>query len=494
MRVFFNEDMTHFYYVNQGKIVTEEDIRQYIRMYKGTTVTDYLFNVNASISSSRSQVWETQMDKYTTKHENGVDVDYTDTLASTAYHISNVQNLDLYAIWVDECRKCGMRPWLSFRMNDCHGFMPQAHNLQAKYIRQNPDKWISGYREASGYYDRNLNYTKDEVRQRIFAYIEEQIGQYDVDGVELDFTREAYSFACGEEEQGRSIIFEFVQKVRTLLDEVGKKRGKKICLSMLGQANPISAYKTGYDVAELARAGLLDFYIASPRWETVNTDLPIEIWKKLLPKTTGFGCSQGVLLRSARKQKGYIVDISTDLGVAAANAARGCDVLYLYNHFFFLEEPLGSANHESSIRSTERLKYLFDNIGKVEEADGWTRRIPVTYDDYPARSEGIQARFPVNVNLDGQQFRIPCGRVQPAREIYVHVVFEKEINPETVDIYVNGNKAVYCPDRQDKIIWAEGIAYTYAVTAGAVTTMGVDVVSKDNATLEYVDVVIPPIA
>ena len=55
MRVFLNEDMTHFYYVNQGKTVTEEDIRRYIRMYKGTTVTDPL-QETPTLEKARSSI------------------------------------------------------------------------------------------------------------------------------------------------------------------------------------------------------------------------------------------------------------------------------------------------------------------------------------------------------------------------------------------------------------------------------------------------------
>ena len=74
MRVFLNEDLSHYCIVNQGKTVLEKDIRDYMRMYKGSCVTDFLFNVNCSVSTSRSSTLETLMDKYTTKHENGVDV------------------------------------------------------------------------------------------------------------------------------------------------------------------------------------------------------------------------------------------------------------------------------------------------------------------------------------------------------------------------------------------------------------------------------------
>jgi hypothetical protein len=291
------------------------------------------------------------------------------------------------------------------------------------------------------------------------------------------------------EEKGQQIIFDVVKKIRSVLDKVGIKRGKKIALSILGQANPISALKTGFDISTIAHARLIDLDVASPRWETINADMPVEIWKKLLPKNVLLGCSQGLLVRSCQQEEPKHGDVATDMGHAVANVHRGCDIVYLYNHFDTTTEDLSVLSHENDTRVFKNFRYIIENIGRLEEYESWERRVPVTYDDFVAFSEPIAMKLPVTSKLD--TFRIPCGRIETERQIYIHFVLKDDIAPEKISVYVNTKKAEYLNDNA-KIVWAKGHVYTFAITLKTDKVLGVEIEAESPITICYVDALIPP--
>ncbi|MBO5927712.1 MAG: hypothetical protein J6Q32_02545 [Clostridia bacterium] len=488
MRVFNNEDWTHYLWSRENQKISDKDLKNFIYQYKDTTVTDFVFNVNGTVSSSPSKILETWVDKYNAREENGVSVDYTKTYASLAYDLFVRQGLNMYTIWIETCKEIGINPWLSIRMNDVHFNISETELRKSVQVEKYAEHWISAHRKAKGWFCKALDYSKQFTRERMLAYITEQVKQYDVFGVELDFTREPFCFPCGKEEDGQKIIFDFVKEVRRILDEVGSQRGRRIALSILGQANPISALKTGFDIAEIAQAGLIDLYVASPRWETVNTDIPIEIWKKLLPKKVAFGCSQGLLVRGSRQEEPKIGDVAIDMGQAAANVSRGCDIIYLFNHFDTLEDGLQAFTHENHFRRLDNIRYIYKNIGKINESESWERRIPVTYDDFVAFSEPVATKLPITCTLEA--FRLPCGRMETEREIYIHVVLKEETNPENIRVYVNTKKAEYQSDNE-KIVWANGKVYTFAISLKTDKILGVEIESDLPITISYVDALIP---
>lgn len=490
MRVFFNEDNTHFLHTRKNVEITEPLLREFIYQYKDTTVTDFVMCLNGAVSTAPSAVLETLSEKFLATEENGLPVDYKDTCARAA-HLLAQKGIDMYAVWIEACREVGITPWISFRMNDAHGAMLPTSICKAMHTEKHPEQWIAGQRTPYEYFDKNVNYLLPEVRERMLAYIKEQVERYDVDGVELDFSREPYCFPIGREEEGKKIILSFVKEVRSLLNEIGKERKKQIKICILGQANPIFAMNTGFDFSAIAEEGCMDFFVASPRWETVNTDIPIELWKKLLPKNVALGISQGLLLGASRSRR-RMIDTATDLGLAAASAHRGCDFLYLYNHFDTVESGLNIFEHATDVRKAGNIRYIYETIGHVENAEQWERRIPITYDDFAPLTERVSTRFPATSAL--HQMRIPVGRIEAEREILIHFVISEEVDPEDLAVFVNGNRARFCTECKDSIVWAEGHTYTFAVMLKTDLLLGIELQTESLAriTLAYADALIPP--
>ena len=280
----FNEDSDHFVYTRYAANieVTEEVLRDFIRQYKSTQVTDFLLNVNALNASFPSKILESSISKYSVKKENNIDVDYSNTYASMYYDLYVNKKLDMYAVWIDELRKNNITPWISFRMNDCHENNEKTSLLLSEFFHSRTDLRRVTHHLPTGYFDRCFDYGKLEVRARMIAFIEETMERYDPDGIELDWQREMFCFRPGCEYEGIKILNDFTRQIKTLVLEYEKKRGHKIEIAVRVPANPDDALYSGFDTVTWAKEGLCDIIIPTPRWETTDNDMPIELWKQLL--------------------------------------------------------------------------------------------------------------------------------------------------------------------------------------------------------------------
>ena len=81
---------------------------------------------------------------------------------------------------------------------------------------------------------------------------------------ELDFMREMYCFAPGEEAAGREIINDFIRDVRAHLDSLEVTYGHKIEIAVRVPATPYDAYEAGYDVYTWDKEALVE---TSWHWE-----------------------------------------------------------------------------------------------------------------------------------------------------------------------------------------------------------------------------------
>ena len=157
--LFYNEDWIHFVWVrySAGIDVTEAELRKYIYSLKDTQVTDFVMNLNGTISMSDSNVLETFADKFLATEENGMPVDYKNTYAAEAYKIIHERKLDMYRVWIDALNEIGINSWLSFRMNDCHGNMTEGADLRrSSMVDRYPENHIAAHRERRGYFDKRI--------------------------------------------------------------------------------------------------------------------------------------------------------------------------------------------------------------------------------------------------------------------------------------------------------------------------------------------------
>ncbi len=182
--------------------------------------------------------------------------------------------IDPYTVLFTEAKRRGIETLITFRMNDSH----DLDFLRTTFWIDHPE-----YRFRGG-----LDFAHEEVREYVFQLIDEAVRRYDCDGIELDFNRFPFFFKMGDTEERIAHLNALVKRVRTLLDDVGQQRGRRMILGARVPSNfgnPPPSYEhsreIGCDPVAWAKNGWIDFLSVS-EFLWVRYDLPIKPWKELI--------------------------------------------------------------------------------------------------------------------------------------------------------------------------------------------------------------------
>lgn len=450
MQVMFNEDWMHFLwtrYENQIEI-TEDVVREFIHQYRNTDITDFAMNVNGTVASFDSAVYESFCDKYLKTQENGKPVCYRDTFAAAAYDAYKVKGLDIYKLWIEALREINIRPWASIRLNDCHYNGCQAHLVKSEFVERHPDLWRVTGKQADGYFDKCFNFLLPQVRNRVLEFIKEVLTRYDVDGLELDFSREMLCFPVGMEAQGRTVMNRFVQDISDMVIDFAQERQHKIRLSALVADSPSVNYQMGLDVYNWIQEGIFDAIVPIIRWETIYYEMPIEEWKAIASGTqVKIGAGQQLLVQPYQGCKHWISTPEMAFGQAYANLAKGADFIYLYNYMDMRESGLLDVSHPHDIRDQEHIDHVLKNIGTAEKLKKQERCYVLTYTDMACYWEKANCRLPIRFSSDGQSeyIKISTGYIAEQEEAFLvlGISCDGAIEPDDIVVYCNGVKTVY---------------------------------------------------
>ena len=374
----------------------ESEARSYIRRYANTQVSTIHFNVNAQLSGSPSEVIETVESRYFKKEVDGIPVDFTNTIHKGWYDQFIKKGLDLYEIFFDECRKCGISPWLSFRPNDTHDNLDPTgglHQCDYTHTARREGRSRCTHREVTGYYDNCLDFGIPAVRERFLAYVKEQTLRYDADGIEIDFMREPFLFKQGDEEEGRAIIFDMMKTIRSYAEKAAEKHGHPVKVSVRTFRDPESDFYAGFDCPTLARSGLIDAVTVSPRWETSDSDIPLSHWRAVLPEGIRLSLAAEMNYRSATKE---LVFTSPELmrGLACYAHAAGADDFYMFN-YSYLAPPTGEGF--PAVPEAEPYLALLKETGDLETVKPLARRHMISYNDVTACGMQKRPTLPLTV-------------------------------------------------------------------------------------------------
>ena len=346
-RLLHNEDETNFFWsrqVPEGK--AGEVIDQYVDVMAGAGVTVFLCNTNARRTNYRSRVWESYWDGY-----DPAGPDDQPFLAPMARGdipgfrkgVDNMlavhkQGIDFPGRVVQRCRHHGISPWITLRMNDCHYNDIPDHPFHGSFWKKNPQL---RRKNCSGYFATCLDYAAPEVRDYFKALVAESLDRYDIDGLELDFMREPYLFSAGKEAEGAPILTGWMREVRKLTAEAAARRGHPVHLGVRVPSRPEVASAMGLDALTWAKEGLIDLLVVTPRWATLEFDMPIQQWRQMLgaSKVTLAG---GLEVRYQPCPGGPASVVTPELaaGAAVSVLSRGADAVYLFN-FFQTGHPAG---------------------------------------------------------------------------------------------------------------------------------------------------------
>lgn len=434
-----NEDNSHFYSTRAGKKLNAETVASWVDQYANTQVRELMLCPNSMRTSFASKVWDPIWKGY-----DPAGADDQPLLASTVpaaragarnwIHTAwqlHQDGIDPYQLWIARARKHGISPWVSMRMNDVHNVDDEQSYMHSDFWRQNPQFRRMNYRlDRSA--DRAFDYGHKEVRDYHFKLIRELVERYDFDGLELDWMRFGFHFKPGHERQGQDILTEFTADVRRLLNDWQRRRGHKIRLGVRVPSRPQTALGLGYDPVMWARRGLIDMLVVTPFWASIETDMPIELWRELLRGTSVMlAAGLEVLIRSHPDSKQFQKNtLETVRGTAAAMMDRGADRVYLFNYM----------DSQTAMDDLENYPKLLREVGQPETLVGKSRRHVMTFADTWAPGEPQATPLPRRCTAGlWQGFRLATGPVPTAGTVSALLGIEglTEAEVKTAEVRVN---------------------------------------------------------
>ncbi len=472
-KIMFNEDDSHFYYTRDsfGEL-GEKEIRAFIRQYQDTQIGDFMLTCAGRIADYPSAVREDYLDKFDQKVENGRPVDYTrHPVPRCMNRVYRELGLDFYAICIDELRRIGVRPWLSVRMNDCHDNDAPTSFLHPNFFHSHPEFRRVRHRAPMGYFDRCYDYAVPEVRRLMLDTVEEIAFRYDADGIELDWMREIYCFRIGREYEGIEIINQFTRDVRAILDRAEEKWGHPIRLAARTMRDPQMALDSGFDAVQWAREGMIDTLIPTPRWQTTDSDIPVEMWKRLLADT-GVRLAAGIEIlqqSSAGNSEGRFYTMPENVNALAAQyLSEGADAVYLFN---YMDQPnpvqlrADAACPEGCSLAPENYMKLLQTVGSRETAVRAERRHVKTFADVgPVWCDmAKRAALPLAVKAGRSAcLRLRVGEIPAGAAVEVRLgVTGEEADAPTV--FVNSEPCPYVRSEAVVPAYTRSAARVYAV-------------------------------
>lgn len=318
-------------------------------------------------------------------HPNDVYTADSDEYLDTCVRFYN-QFLDLIeegTDWLAEaaaaCRKYGISPWLSFRMNDTHSIRelnsPFNHpiykddRLLLKQVWLNPEDRRAWERGRSG-----LNYEYPEVRDYMFAQIEDAFMNYDYDGMEMDWLRGPLCCERPASPEARDTMLRWVRKVRGLTAAKTRPDGKPCVLGMRVPANIAAVKDIGLDIAAMAKQDLLD-YVAPSNFLQAAWDVPYDrLRAELGQEITLYGTIEGIVnylpvyspsLEATHYER--LTSMTPELlyGNAAGKLAMGADGVQVYN--FFVPELIKTPGYHARYSALDQLHNLDRLRGKPKQ-------------------------------------------------------------------------------------------------------------------------------
>jgi hypothetical protein len=199
---------------------------------------------------------------------------------------------DLVAAFTEHCRRVGVAPFISYRLNDGHHVRGLANALargradrgMSRFYWENYARYRLGP-DTTDWGQGVFNWAIPEVRDHKFALIRELCERHDIDGLELDFLRHPPFFRPEEAPapQRRAIMMDFVRRVRETLDRTargGRRRWLCVRVPALLEAHDAS----GIDLAAFVAAGVDMVNLSSSYFTCQATDLPAV--RRLVPDAT----------------------------------------------------------------------------------------------------------------------------------------------------------------------------------------------------------------
>ena len=419
-----NEDNGH-YFTQNAALMNEPSLRSYIDQYADGGVNVISFCTNGMRASFRSRVLEAIWDalppeadptavcqQWLKSYLHGLPEegpDENDCHDNWPFHAKLFQTAGLnpYRIWLDQCRRRGVKAWISLRMNDCHHVAPcLAYRADRRWF-QHPqwrrDRGATKIQDGQSweeYYvphqpDICWDYAVPEVRALMAEFFAENVELFDADAFELDFMRDPYCLTPGRERHEAHCLTELLHNCRATLDKWGERRGRRLDLVVRVPWDPAVAQAWGFDVQTWCAEALVDTIVASAYWRSCQDEFPAEAWNAVTGgRATVFPGAD--MWTAAAPELPFDTTTAENLrGWMNSMYAQKMPGVYLFNFPFCLRPEFVPAAEAERFRTMLRQKLSPENLA------AGPCRYQIGYVDFCAPGEQCQSILPAPLT-DGQ--------------------------------------------------------------------------------------------
>lgn len=248
---------------------------------------------------------------------------------------------DPLRVMTDFGRKHGIEIFWSFRLNDTHDGSTAAYGpimFRANRLKREHPDWLIGLptqKPKHGAWSA-VDFTRDEIRDLAFRYVEEVCRNYDVDGVEIDFIRHPVFFKraaqtgteCSDEE--RRLMTDLMRRIRTMTEAEGLRRGRPILLAVRVPDSVEYCRAIGLDLKRWLGDGLVDLLITGGYFRLNDTAYSVALAREHGVKVYPSLDESRVRDADARKLRSTT---EAYRGRALEAWSAGADGVYLFNAF-----------------------------------------------------------------------------------------------------------------------------------------------------------------
>jgi hypothetical protein len=179
--------------------------------------------------------------------------------------------VDFVKAMVAETHKRKLECFWAYRVNGYDTEWDRQKN-RSSFIQpmkaQHPDWLISG---GAFFNNSHWNYAIPGVHDYKVAILRELAENYDFDGIDLDFTRGPPHLPIGQAWLHRDAMTDFIRRARQTFQEVARKRGRPLLLSVRVSETVPGCNYDGLDVETWARENLVDIFFLGSR--SLDVDL-----------------------------------------------------------------------------------------------------------------------------------------------------------------------------------------------------------------------------
>ena len=251
------------------------------------------------------------------------------------------------------CHERGMKFLAKFRMNDRHsqGKLSGHYNIHmGTFIQEHQEWWLKDF-------PGGLDFTHQGVRDWMFELAREVTTTFDIDGLTFNYMRYPYVFEIAESRSKQPILTGFMRRVRRMLDEEGKKKGRELLFCVLVAPTIEECHNIGLDVPSWIREGIVDV-VCPCDWGSTLFNVPYEEFAKLTRQTDVLllpavhaNVSRSLYFRKLMSPASY-------RGVARNLYAAGADGISTFNYMYHWAGMQGIAYPGAMDQYPKALHYL----------------------------------------------------------------------------------------------------------------------------------------